>query len=426
MNLQKPVQYLDYFHFTEMLTKRFADKYSKKIFTSLLFIELHDLSRFNDTFGFAIDEQIMINFSDNIGLLLNSNDVLSRRGDNHIIIMQHLSSNEDAELLAKRIMHMISEPCVIKEHMFYINASVGISFYPLDENDAFKLIRSAKDAMEYGKKDRKDHISFSKDIIVTKPCEKTIRMMSDLPAAIENGEIYFLYQLQYSHKKERFSGAELLSRWDHPEYGVITPDVFIPMSEEIGMIGPLMIKSFDAAFKAFNLFKMNGIDDFSLSINISPTFLIASNFDETIDFLMEQYDLNGAQINFEITEEILLKHTEALINTLEKIKSHNIGIELDDFGTGYTSLRHLAYLPIDTLKVDQSFVRDIDKDIKKKALFNAIVDMANTLNINIIAEGVENNLEDSTIKKFGSIIVQGYFYSKPIELDQLIEKLKLS
>lgn len=425
MNIQYPVQYLDYFHFTEMLTGRFTDENSKNIFTSLLFVELHDLARFNETFGLSIDEDLMMNISDNIAQLLESKDSLTRTENHQFIIMQNHSSKQSAEKLAKRIIHILAEPCVIREHMFYIQGSIGISLYPIDGTDTSILIKAAKDAMEYVQKDNKEEIAFFNDNLVSKPCEKTIRMMSDFPAAIENGEIYFLYQAQYSYEKSCFVGAELLSRWNHPEYGEISPETFISLAEQTGMVGPLTIKLFDTAFHAFTLFKANGITDFSLSINISPMFLTASNFDETIDFLIEQYDLKGEQINFEITEEILLKHTDTLINTLQKIKSHNIGIELDDFGTGYTSLRHLAYFPIDTLKIDQSFVRNIDKDIKKKALFNAMVDMANALDIQVIAEGIETSEEDHIVKSFNSIIAQGYFHTKPVRLDQLIEKLKV-
>ncbi len=141
---------------------------------------------------------------------------------------------------------------------------------------------------------------------------------------------------------------------------------------------------------------------------------------------MKEYDLTDKKLNFEITEEILIKNTDNLMKTLQDLKALNINIELDDFGTGYTSLQHLAHLPIDTLKVDKSFVSGIDKNVKKRALFKAIVDMSHALNINIIAEGVENSSENEIIKTFDSITVQGYFYSKPMHLSALIEIMELS
>ncbi len=421
----RPIKPLDYSSLVEILKQRFSGVDSQKIFTSLLFIELDDLSRFNDAFGFDIDEHLMMKISEDIRHFLNPKDILASAGNHQFIIMQDLSSTENAEILANRIIHMLSEPCVVDEHMFYIHASIGISLYPLDGNDIYKLIKAAENTMKYVQKDSKTHIGFSKDCPISVPCEKSIHIMADLPAAIENGEIYFLYQPQYSHTEKRFVGAELLARWKHPEYGEISPEIFIPIAEQNGMIGPLTIKALVSASKAFSLFKQENINDYSLSINISPLFLMTSSFDETIDFLIKEYNLREEKLNFEITEEILLKNTDGLIKTLKKLKALDIGIELDDFGTGYTSLQYLAYLPIDTLKIDRSFVSDIDKDLKKKALFKAIVDMSHALDINVVAEGVENVSEDSVIKTFESITSQGYFYSKPVHLSTLVKTLKI-
>jgi EAL domain-containing protein (putative c-di-GMP-specific phosphodiesterase class I) len=357
--------------------------------------------------------------------LLKQEDILARVGNYQYIIMQDLFSAESAEMLAKRIIHMLSEPCVIDEHMFYIYASIGISLYPVDGNNAYELIKTAENTMKRVQKDGKNCIGFTKHKDSSIFYEKNIRIIRDLPTAIENGEIYFVYQPQYSHTEARFSGAEILARWQHSEYGDISPELFIPLAEQSGMIGPLTVRTLVAASKAFALFELEDIKDFSLSVNISPSFLITSSFYKTISFLMKQYDLAGKNLNFEITEEVLIKNTDNLMKTLQKLKELDISIELDDFGTGYTSLQHLARLPIDTLKVDKSFVSKIDKDAKKRTLFKAIVDMSHALDISVIAEGVENSSEDNVIKTFESITVQGYFYSKPISLSALVEKLKL-
>lgn len=413
----------DYALLIDLLQQRISSD-SKKIFTAVLFIGFDDLARFNDIFGFNIDDQLMIQLSEKLGLFLKSEDVLARAGDHQYIIMQDLSASENPEVLAKRIIHMLSEPFVIDSNMFYINASIGISFHPLDGDDAYTLIKTAKNNMRRARKDGKNYIAFTQHRVVLSSYEKSVRIMADLPAAIENGEIYFVYQPQYSYTEERFIGAEILARWRHPEYGEVSPEFFMPIAEQSGMVAPLTVKALIDASKAFTLFESEGIDDFSLSVNISPVFLIRSTFYKTIEFLIEQYPLSGKKLNFEITEEVLMKNTDKLIQTFEKLKALDIGIELDDFGTGYTSLQHLAYLPIDTLKIDKSFVGGIDQDAKKRALFKAIADMSHALNIDVIAEGVENSAEDKFIKTFKSITVQGYFYSRPIHQDVLIEKLK--
>ncbi len=421
-----PIKFSDYSSFQQIIKQKFSEINVMQVFTSILFIEFDDLSRFNDAFGFNIDDKLMLKISEDISLFLNSKDILARVGNHQFVIMQDLSSEESAEILAKRIIYMLSEPCIIDEHMFYIEASIGISLYPLDGNNITELIKTAENTMKYVQKNSKNHIGFSKDNILSLPCDKSIRLMADLPAAIENGEIYFLYQPQYSHTEKCFVGAELLARWEHPKYGDVPPELFISIAEQNGMIGPLTVKALVAASKAFAVFYKKGMNSFSLSLNISPIFLMARSFDETIEFLINQYDLLGKKLNFEITEEIVLKNTDTLLKTLEKLKSFDINIELDDFGTGYTSLQHLAYLPIDTLKIDKSFVYEIDKDVKKRALFKAIVEMSQALNINIIAEGIENSSENNIIKTFDSIIVQGYFYAKPMTLDSLVEKFESS
>jgi len=419
-----PVKLLDYSSCIALLHHRFSDPEFKKSFTALLFVEFDDLSQLNHAFGFINDDRLIMKIDQKLDTLLKRKDILVRAGKGQYIIVQDLFSAESAEMLAKRIMHMLSEPCVIDEKMFYIYASIGISLYPVDSNNPYELIKTAENTMRQVQKNGKNHIGFTKQYAVTTSCKKNACIMSDLPAAIEKGEIYFVYQPQYSHDEERFNGAEILARWKHPEYGEISPELFIPLAEQSGMIDPLTVRTLVAASKAFALLEVKGIDDFSLSVNISPAFLMTNSFSKTIDFLMKEYDLTGKKLNFEITEEILIKNTDNLMKTLQDLKALDISIELDDFGTGYTSLQHLAHLPIDTLKVDKSFVSGIDKDVKKRALFKAIVDMSHALNINVIAEGVENSSEDKIIKTFDSITVQGYFYSKPMYLSTLIEIMK--
>ena len=248
--------------------------------------------------------------------------------------------------------------------------------------------------------------------------------MEDLPAAIENGEICFVYQGQYDHQRERFSGAELLARWKHSKYGEISPGIFIPLAEQSGMIGPLTIKAIIEASKMFAKLEKANIQDFSLSVNISPAVLMASDFIETVQFLRHNYDLIGQQLNFEITEDTLTQNMENLVQILEQIREMEIGIEIDDYGTGYTSLQYLANLPINILKIDRSFVTDIDQDLRKRDLFRAIVNMSHALDIDVIAEGVETALEDAVIREFDFITVQGYYYSKPINPDSLLEQLQ--
>jgi EAL domain-containing protein (putative c-di-GMP-specific phosphodiesterase class I) len=269
-----------------------------------------------------------------------------------------------------------------------------------------------------------NHFSFTQQQITFTDHDDTMELMKDFPAAIENGEIYFLYQLQYSSKSGHFTGAEILARWEHPNLGDISPSLFIPLAEQSGMISALTIKALVHASKVFQKLKDENIENFSLSINISPTFLTSSTFLSAIKFVLDEYHEEQNSLNFEITEESLIKNMEYLSVILVELKSYNIGIELDDFGTGYTSLKYLASLPIDTLKIDKSFITGIDKDCKKQALLKAIVDISKSFDFDLIAEGVENRDEDAIIQAYDSIKVQGYYHAKPMELSSMIEYLK--
>lgn len=408
----------------ESLEKKLSSAKPNKELTALLFIEFDDLARFNETFGFDIDDKLIVQLSHKIASLLEADDILARVGNEQFaIVSQNLHSEESAEIFAKLIISTLYEPFFIDPNMFYISASIGISLSSADENDGYRLLKTAENTMRKVQKDGKNHIAFTRQKDPSS-LEKSIRLMEDLPAALENDEIYFVYQRQYSHDKQRFDGAELLSRWHHPEYGDVSPEIFIPIAEQSGMIGPLTIKLLIEASKMFTKLEKEGIEDFSLSVNISSVVLMASDFIDTVQFLRYNYNLVGKKLIFEIMEETLTQNIDNLVRILEKIREMDIGIELDDFGTGYTSLKYLALLPITALKVDKSYVRDLDKDTKRKALFQAIVDMSHALDINVIVEGVETILEDDIVKKFESIRVQGYLYSKPMKLNAFLNKLK--
>lgn len=408
----------------EALQNRLSSSIQDERMTALLFIEFDDLARFNETFGFDIDDQLLIQLSERIKPLLQADDILARVGNEQFaIVSDAFASKESVETFAKRIISMLYEPFFVDPNMFYVSASIGISLSSAEEDNAYRLLKTAEITMHKVQREGKNHILFTQyKTPVT--LHNNMHLMEDIPAAIENGEIYFVYQGQYDHVRQSFTGAELLARWRHPKYGEISPGVFIPLAEQSGMIVPLTIKAIIDASKMFTRLETARITEFSLSVNISPAVLMNSDFIETVEFLCQNYELVGKKLNFEITEETLTQNIDNLVQLLGKIRALGIGIEVDDYGTGYTSLQYLANLPIDVLKIDRSFVRGIDSDLKKRALFQAIVNMSHALDIDVIAEGVETHREDAVIKKFDFMTVQGFLYSTPIESVDFIEKLQ--
>jgi len=407
----------------ELLEKKLSSAKVHKDLTTLFFIEFDNLSRFNETFGFDIDDKLIVQLSHKISSLLGNNDILGRVGNEQFaIISQNFQSEENAEIFAKDIINALYEPFFIDPNIFYISASIGISLAEADENNGYRLLKTAENTMRKVQKDGKNHIAFTR---YPDPSllEKNKRIMKDLPAALENGEIYFVYQGQYSHSKHRFEGAELLSRWQHPLYGEISPEIFIPLAEHSGMIKPLTIKALVEVSKMFVHLEAAGMEDFSISVNISPDVLMASDFIETVRFIRTHYNLVGKKLNFEIMEETLTQNIDHLIQVLEKVREMEIGIEIDDYGTGYASLKSLALLPITTIKIDKSYIRALEKDSKRQALFQAMIDTSRALDIEVIVEGVETVIEDDIIQKCGWLTVQGYLYSTPVRSDILLDTL---
>ncbi|RLA70599.1 MAG: hypothetical protein DRG24_06655, partial [Epsilonproteobacteria bacterium] len=411
-------------HLLDKLAKIMHSPHLKREMIGLFFIEFDDLSRFNDTLGYDIDDKLIVQLSQSVQGLLDTHDMLARIGNNQfVIVVENIASEKMAKVMVQSLLHMLSEPFSIESNMFYISASIGISLFPHDADSAYTLLKSAENSMKRAQKDGKNHFAFTHNFMATDVCSKTETLMADLPAAIENGEIYFLLQPQYEHRKERYSGAEILARWRHPEYGEISPAIFISLAEQSGMIDSLTIKALMEVSKIFSILKEASVKDFSLSINISSYFLMKSNFIETIEFFMENYNLKGQKLNFEITEEMLTQNIDNLTQILDQIRKMGIKIEIDDYGTGFTSINYLANLPIDTLKIDRMFVSNIDKESKKWMLFKAIYDMARALGIDAIVEGVENSLENEVIKSFDDVTIQGYYYSKPISLEALLKEI---
>jgi diguanylate cyclase (GGDEF)-like protein len=390
---------------------------------ALLYIEFDDLDRFNELFGYDVDDQLLLQLTKKIQDLVDAESVVSRVGNYQFAILLYQDNVKDtAQEIAEGIMGILREPFCIGENMFYVTASIGICVLSSDISDAYKLLKTAENTMRRVQKNGHNNIAFTK-LLTDESLKKEIELMRDLPSAIDNGEIYFVFQGQYSHDRECFVGAEMLTRWNHPKYGFVSPFIFITLAEKSGMIGPLTIKLLIEASKMFEKLEAEGVKDFSLSVNISPVVLMEKSFYDTVVFLLDSYNLRGKNLTFEIMEDTVSHNIDNFANLLNKIKDLGINIAIDDYGTGHTSLSYLINLPIDYIKIDRSFVTGIDKETKKFLLLKSIIDMASTLDMKVIIEGVEEYSEDDLIKMFKDMTIQGYLYCKPIEAQDFMHKV---
>ena len=385
--------------------------------TALFLIDFDALNRFNDVFGLDTDDRLLHALVENIRTLIGGEALLAWTGGARLaVVLEGLQTRHAAEALAEKLQHLFSEPLIIGANLFYVTGTIGIALLPLDAPDAYTLLKLAESTVRRIQRGGRNLYGFARSVSDGLYAEQ-IRLMQDLPAAIENGEIYFVYQCQYERTGRRCSGAEMLARWRHPLLGDVPPSRFIPLAEQSGMIGPMTVKAMIDASKTFERLASAGRGDIALSLNISPVFLMEREFAETVRFMHENYGLSGRRLNFEMTEELMMLYPERLDAVFGMLGEMGIGIEIDDFGTGYASLKYLTDLPAETLKIDRSFVCGIDGDAGKQALFKAIVDMAGALGIGVIAEGIENAAEHAYLQRFEGIRVQGFYYGEPMEAE---------
>jgi len=296
---------------------------------------------------------------------------------------------------------------------FYITASVGITLYPDDGKTVDELLKNADTAMHKAKSDRKNMFQFySQDM----PTTVTTRMilLSSLHQALKRDEFVIHYQPKMDTVKNRMIGLEALIRWNHPELGMIVPDRFIPLAEETGLIIPIgewVIREYGLQISAW---KAKGCQPLPVSINVSPVQLKRQNFSEVVRQIIEETGVDSSLLELEVTETAIMQDTGFTTLTLQRFKEMGITICIDDFGTGYSSLSQLKRFPIDTLKIDKSFIVNIEKNTDDQSIVLAIISMAHSLGLKVVAEGVETSSQLSLLCEQGCQTMQVFYFSKPL------------
>jgi len=398
-----------------------AIKNREESYTGILYVELDDPARFNNLFGHHADKILLRTFVRRLESIL-SYDMLAKVGTYRFVVVYRVIANQGTiEKAAGEIVNLLREPMVVGENLVYLTGTIGIAIHiPGETGNMF--VKRAERAMVDAKKEGRNRIGICKSETLFSPKEELI-LMRDMPRAIDRGDIYFVYQPQYNYRQRKFTGAEILVRWRHPDIGDVMPDVFIPLAEISGMIVPLMTRILIEAALMFSRLEKEGVRDFALAVNLPFQVLMEESFFHTVDFLMDAYALGGKKLTFEIMEDTIPDHLESFTTRLEKIKSLGFTLAVDDYGTGHTSLTYLLHFPVDYIKVDRLFVRNIHKNRRTYLLFRSIVDMAKALELSVVVEGVECEEEDAVVKQFGDVTVQGYLYSKPVSAERLSKLL---
>jgi|GEM_PF-2005132 len=410
-------------YFLELLSNKLHGSEAFENCLSLLVIDFNALDYYDSLFDYAMDDVVALNLKERLDEVMDVEMLFAKVGSSKFAVVYETKvSTVEVEKLAEEILYLFSEPLSVEGHLAYVELSLGVSQYPTDSQYANVLLQKAEKTASFLKATGSNSYDFAHKL-PEKSVDHLLKISTDLPAAVENEEIYFVFQPQYSHEQQRYCGAELLARWNHPELGAISPETFIPIAEQTGMIRAVTMKAFMEASTLFKQLMAIGIHDFSLSVNISPSMLLYSNFIEDLRFFVESYGMKGKALQLEVTENDLARNVSKMVDILEQIRAMGIKIEMDDYGTGYTSLQYLSKLPLDTLKIDRSFVQNIDTDSHQAVLFKAICDMALALGYDIVAEGVETEGENRIVESYKNIRVQGYYYSRPLEREALMTLL---
>jgi len=389
---------------------------------AILFIDLDRFKVINDTLGHDIGDEVLITVAGRLKDALRESDFISRwGGDEFVVILENLTTASEAAVVATNIIDTLKEPMDIKSHHLITTASIGISLYPENGEDANTLIKHADSAMYLAKDMGKNNFRYYTTEL-SKEIQNKLDIDMALHNAIEKNEIYMVFQPQYDLKSKEIISVEALVRWENKELGFVPPDKFIPIAEDSGTIVSLGYFIFEESCKAYKAMREKNIPIKQIAINVSSIQFKEPHLLETFVSIAKRHNIEPSEIEIEITERFIMEHTIANINMMQNFRNYGFKISIDDFGTGYSSMSYLKQLPVDTIKIDKSFVDDITANASDTAIIEAIIALSKTLGYSIVAEGIETIEQEDFLRDANCDIGQGYLFSKPLSRDELIKR----
>jgi diguanylate cyclase (GGDEF)-like protein/PAS domain S-box-containing protein len=388
---------------------------------ALLFIDLDHFKEINDSFGHTVGDQVLQIITLRLQKTVREKDTIARLGgDEFTIILEDLVQSADASLIADKILHAIAGDMNVNGHILYVTASIGISIYPNDGQSGQNLIKYADSAMYKAKEEGRNDFQYY-DPIMTELAFERVAMATSLRIGFKEEQFIVYYQPQIDGRTDKLIGMEALVRWQHPTMGLVSPDKFIPLAESTGLIVELDRYVMKTAMTQMAKWYKEGFKPGRLSMNLSVKQLQQADFIEVFKNLMETTGCKAECLALEVTESQIMKNPEEAIKILNQITNLGVELAVDDFGTGYSSLAYLKRLPIHKLKIDRTFVKNLPDNEEDIGITKSVIALAKSLNLSIIAEGVESTEQKDFIVEHGCPHIQGYFYSKPIIADTLRE-----
>ncbi len=381
---------------------------------ALLFLDLDRFKDINDSLGHPIGDQVLKDAANRLLPIVEPMGVLARiGGDEFVVVTDSFSARAELEALSEQVMEALRSPFLVEQHELFIGGSVGISIYPDDGENEATLIRNADAAMYRAKEQGRDAYHFYTRDMTTKAVER-VELETALRYALERNELSILYQPQIDLDSRQVVSAEALLRWQNETLGLVYPDRFIPLAEDTGLIVPIGRWVLNGACKQLQAWRQEGLAIERVSVNLSGIQLQRPGLVESVRDALTESSLPAESLELEITESTLMRDPEQVLTVLKELKSLGVQLAVDDFGTGYSSLAYLKRFPIDSLKVDKSFVMDLHQDENDQAITRGVIALGHSLQLKIIAEGVEGQAHEEFLTDKGCEMAQGYYYSRPI------------
>jgi diguanylate cyclase (GGDEF)-like protein/PAS domain S-box-containing protein len=422
--------------FNEHLNQALAYAKRNKSLLATLFLDLDHFKRINDTFGHHVGDLLLRAVGERLIRIIRKSDILARNiedisntnvarfgGDEFVLLLTNIEQTKDAAKVARRILYTLSDAFMVDKQELFITTSIGVSLYPSDGKDAETLIKKADKAMYHAKNLGRNNFQFYADSMKGASSER-ITLKSDLHKALENDELLLYYQPQLDISTEKVIGTEALIRWQHPKWGVVPPAEIIPLAEESALIEPISEWVLRTACLQNIAWQAAGQEPMRIAVNLSSLLLKKGTLVELLSQILNETGMAPFQLEIELPENTLIQNDGDVIEALQHLKEMGIRVTIDDFGTGYSSLYHLKNHPLDALKIDRSFIKDIPADKDSTAIVTATIAMAHSLQLEVVAVGVETEEQLEFLRERDCDVMQGYYFSPPVPFYDIIPLLQ--
>lgn len=400
--------------FETVLKKEIVKSHKENTSFAILLMDLDNFKTVNDTYGHHIGDQLLVTIAKQLQENVRKEDTVARLGgDEFIILLSSIRDLKEVDIFAQHLVKRFNKPFKLENHYFHVTISVGIAVAPLSEKDGTTLLKNADIALYNVKELGRNNYQFFSDKI-NYAFKQRADLETGLPAAIEKNEFFLVYQPQYKLPTKEVVGMEVLLRWQHPKLGLVMPDEFIPLAEKNGFIVPIGEWVLTHACRQYVEWQEKGFipSDLKFAINLSPKQLVKEKFLESFQKILKETRMQAQNLELELTETAVMTNTIDFDLILEQLQNIGIRISIDDFGAGYSSLTRLKDLPISTLKIDKSFIKNISNNPDDAMIVRSIIVLGDSLGLNVIPEGVETEEQLNLLLKYNCQIAQGFYFGK--------------